>query len=119
MLPKRYLVEVAHEDGAVACARVVDVFLQSGSHFLTHADWGCKDGEHKALMVIEADSREEALHVVPPAFRGRAKVLLLHRFSPAEIGKILRYHAPAWRRLPSQQGDGAHAPNSAGLSASR
>lgn len=119
MRPERYLVEVSHDVGAVACARVVDVFLQSGSHFLTHADWGCKDGEHKALLVVEADSREEALHVVPPAFRFRAKALLLHRFSPAEIQGILRRYAPARLRPRLPGGEGAQAPNSAGLSASR
>ena len=36
----RFLIEVPHEAERVACARVVEVFLKTGSHFLTHADWG-------------------------------------------------------------------------------
>ncbi|HYX20866.1 MAG TPA: hypothetical protein VFA98_08480 [Thermoanaerobaculia bacterium] len=39
----RFLIEVPHEAETVACARVVDVFLKSGSHFLSNADWGCRD----------------------------------------------------------------------------
>ena len=39
-MPK-FLIEVAHEPEVIACARVVEVFLKSGSHFLTNADWGC------------------------------------------------------------------------------
>jgi len=44
----RFLIEVPHEEETVACARAVKIFLESGSHFLTQADWGCKDGEHEA-----------------------------------------------------------------------
>lgn len=36
----RFLIEVPHEPEAVACARAVEIFLRTGSHFLTHADWG-------------------------------------------------------------------------------
>jgi len=54
----RFLIEVPHEEETVACARAVKVFLDSGSHFLTHADWGCKDGEHKAwLFMRTGDAR--------------------------------------------------------------
>ena len=65
----RFLIEVPHEEATVACARVVDVFLRTGSHFLSTADWGCKDGVHKAWMVVEVDSKDEARGIVPPAFR--------------------------------------------------
>jgi len=44
----RFLIEVAHDFNQLACARAVKVFLSTGPHFFTHADWGCKDGEHKA-----------------------------------------------------------------------
>ena len=36
----RFRIEVPHEAATVACARVVDVFLKTGSHFLSNADWG-------------------------------------------------------------------------------
>ena len=65
----RYLIEVPHEPEVQACARVVQVFLATGSHLLTHADWGCFNGVHSAWIIVDADSEEEARYVVPPAFR--------------------------------------------------
>lgn len=90
----RFLIEVSHEATTVACARTVDVFLKSGSHFLTHADWGCKDGEHKAWIVVDVDSRDEARAIVPPAFRSQAKVVQLNAFSMEEVEDLLRRHKP-------------------------
>ena len=34
----RYLIEVPHEAEEVACARVVEIFLKTGSHFVTHTE---------------------------------------------------------------------------------
>ncbi len=90
----RFLIEVSHEATKVACARAVEVFLKTGSHFCTHADWGCKDGEHKAWLVVEVDSRDEARAIVPPAFRSQAKVVQLNTFTMEEIDDILRHHKP-------------------------
>ncbi len=90
----RFLIEVPHEAATVPCARAVDVFLKSGSHFLTNADWGCKDGEHKAWMVVDVDSKQEARAIVPPVFRSQAKVVELCAFSVQEIEEILRQHKP-------------------------
>jgi len=88
----RFLIEVPHEETTAACARVVDVFLRTGSHFLSTADWGCKDGVHKAWMVVEVDSKEEARGIVPPAFRAQARVVQLNRFTREEIQQILHDH---------------------------
>ena len=72
------------------CARAVEVFLRTGSHFLTHADWGCKDGEHKAWLVIEVDTKDEARSVVPPEFRPSAKIVQLNAFTREDIEPALR-----------------------------
>ena len=88
----KFLIEVPHEGTEVACARVVDFFLKSGSHFLTRADWGCRDGEHKAWMLVDADSKDEARRIVPPPFRSKAKIVQLNTFSSEEIENILRQH---------------------------
>ena len=92
MASTRFLIEVPHEEEIVACARAVEVFLTSGSHFLSHADWGCSDGVHKSWMTVDAESREEALRLVPPAFRAQAKVVRLNAFTMQEIGQILGRH---------------------------
>jgi len=88
----RFLIEVPHEASTVACARAVKIFLRTGSHFLTHADWGCRDGVHKAWMVVDVETREEARAIVPPAFRRQATIVRLNAFSMTEIDDVLREH---------------------------
>jgi hypothetical protein len=88
----RFLVEVPHDPERVACARVVEIFLKTGSHYLTHADWGCKDGDHKAWIIADADNREEARSIVPAAMRSQAKIVQLNCFSMGEIEEILYQH---------------------------
>jgi hypothetical protein len=90
----RFLIEVPHEETTLACARAVEVFLKSGSHFLSNADWGCKDGEHKAWMVVEVESKDDARRIVPPAFRSRARIVQLNAFTMTDIEDILRHHEP-------------------------
>ena len=88
----RFLIEVAHEGTKRDCARAVDVFFRTGSHFLTHADWGCNDGEHKAWLIIDVASKDEARSVVPPEFRDRAKITGLNTFSRADLAAIQKRH---------------------------
>ena len=88
----RFLIEVPHEPEIVACAKVVQVFLTSGSHFLTHADWGCLDGDHRAWIIVDVDNREDARLVLPPAFRAQARIIGLNRFSMEQIDAILSHH---------------------------
>jgi hypothetical protein len=90
-MPK-FLIEVPHEEETLACARVVQVFLNTGSHFLTHADWGCMDGEHKAWIIVDVGSKEEARCILPPAFRAQAKIVGLTQFSMEQINEILTHH---------------------------
>jgi hypothetical protein len=88
----RFFIELEHEAESVACARAVQILLSSGSHFLTNADFGCRDGVHKAWMIIEAESRSEARNVLPPAFRGQARIVGLNKFSMEEIDELLLHH---------------------------
>ena len=88
----RFLIEVPHEAEQVACARVVEIFLKTGSHFLTHADWGCRDGDHKAWVIADVGSREEARSLLPPMMRSQAKIVQLNYFTIGEIDEILHEH---------------------------
>ena len=100
----RFLIEVPHEPELVACARAVEVLLKTGSHFLTHADWGCADGEHKAWIILEVADENEARFVVPPSMRREAKIVKLNYFASEEIDAIPRRH-----ELPAQQPNQWHA----------
>ncbi len=88
----RFLIEVPHEAGKVECARAVQILLSTGSHFLTHAEWGCLDGEHKAWLIMELESKQEARSILPPAYRSQAKIVKLNKFTMEEIEGILRHH---------------------------
>ena len=88
----RFLIEVPHENKKEACDRAVQVFLQTGSHFMTNADWGCSDGEHKAWFVAEVGTKEEARQILPPAFRLTAKIVELRKFTLADLGTTLGHH---------------------------
>ena len=44
---------------------------------MTHADYGCEDGEHKAWMIVELDDKAAARAVLPPAYRAQAKIVKL------------------------------------------
>jgi hypothetical protein len=85
----RFLIEVPHDDNAQACVRAIEAFHRTGSHFLTHADWGCQDGDHRAWVIVEVDSREEACNVIPPTLRPQAKVVKLNAFSATALEQLL------------------------------
>ncbi len=89
----RFLIEVPHNADKVACAQAIKVFLSTGSHFLTNADWGCMDGEHKAWIIIDGlESKEQASAILPSAFRSQAKIKQLTKFTMEEIDSILSNH---------------------------
>ena len=88
----RFLIEVPHEEEVVACAKVIQIFLNTGSHFVSHADWGCMDGEHKAWIIADVESKDEARSILPPAFRAQARIVQLNYFTMEEIEDILRHH---------------------------
>ena len=90
----RFLIQLPHDAETLACARFVKLMLTSGSHFLTHADWGCKDGEHNGWIVVDVDSREDARSILPPPFRAQAKVVALNYFTVEEQDEILNSHRP-------------------------
>jgi hypothetical protein len=91
----KFLIEVPHDPDTAACARVVHVFLTSGSHFLTQADWGCMDGDHRAWIIVDVANKQEAVAIVPPALRASARVVGLNQFSIDQIEPILKRHGSA------------------------
>jgi len=88
----RFLIEVPHDPDTVACARIVKTFFETGSHLVTKADWGCRDGDHRGWLVVEAADREEARSIVPLPIRGDARIIGLNRFTVEEIDEILAQH---------------------------
>ena len=93
-----YLIEVSHDNNKQECLNAMKIFLESGSHFLANAEWGCTDGEHKAIMVLNLDDKEQAKQIVPPLYRPKAKITKLRKFSMSDIEESLQYHQDKLRR---------------------
>jgi len=77
----RFLIESPHEPEE--CRKIVKNLYALG--YLYNCDWGCKAGVHKAWVTIEADSESQALWVVPPALRERAKAIKIVKFTPEMV----------------------------------
>jgi hypothetical protein len=88
----RFFIEVEHEAEKVACARAIQTLFNTGSHFLTNADFGCRDGEHKAWIIVDVDNKEMARAILPVESRALAKIVQLNKFSAEEIDEIVKYH---------------------------
>jgi hypothetical protein len=90
-MPK-FLIELPHGSDKLECLHSVSVLLSSGSHFLRNAEWGCLDGVHKAWFFMDADSKDEALQIVPPVYRKDAIIHQLNKFKLEDIEELLKHH---------------------------
>ncbi len=90
----RFLIEVPHEAEVLACANAVKILLETGSHFLSHADWGCLDGVHKGWVTVDSETKEQARQMLPPSYGDRAVIVKLNKFSLEEIDEIIQHHKP-------------------------
>jgi hypothetical protein len=88
----RFFIEVPHEAETIACARAVEILLKTGSHFLSHAEWGCLDGVHKGWITVEAENKEQARNMLPPTYRHQATVVKLNKFTLEQIDQIILHH---------------------------
>ena len=77
----KYLIEVSQGSYEISNRRASYIFKRSGSHFVTHAEWGFLDGEYKAWLVAETENKREAMRILPSAYRQNARIILLEKFS--------------------------------------
>lgn len=85
----RFFIELSHRDEHDACVRALQAIEQFGSHFMTNAEWGCKDGTHAGWLIVELASRDEALQMLPPQYRQEARIVELNRFTREEIVSLI------------------------------
>lgn len=77
----KYLVESPHKQED--CGRVLRLIEAAG--YLTHFDWGCRDGVHCGWAIFEAESPLQALMAVPSFAREMARAIRLTNFEPEEV----------------------------------
>lgn len=80
-----YLIEAPHDKNEKACLTAIRVFMESGSHFLANASWGCRDNEHKAWLIVDVDTREQAIQILPPLYRKNAKITQLFQVTRKDL----------------------------------
>ena len=77
----RFLVISPHTQGD--CVKALKEIHAIG--YITHFEWGCKDGDHTGWLMIEAENAQQAMMVVPAMQRHTAKAIKLVKFSPQDI----------------------------------
>ena len=93
----RFMVESSHEREdpseplPALCLRALEEAVAQGSHYLTHAEFGCEDGVHKSWVFVDAEDKEDARRIVPPIGRATAIIVRVRQITPEEIRKL---HTP-------------------------
>jgi hypothetical protein len=80
-----YLIEIPHSGNMTECKQVIKLFVESGSHLLSNASWGCKDGVHKAWFISDFDNKEDVLKIIPPFLRHNATIVELTKFNKIDM----------------------------------
>ncbi|HXI04090.1 MAG TPA: hypothetical protein VNI57_13015 [Candidatus Saccharimonadales bacterium] len=86
----RYLIIVPHRDDKSGCVKALSALDSYGSHFVTNAEFGCSDGTHTGWLLADLESRAQAQQIIPPEFRGDAKIVELQKFTREEIHRLMK-----------------------------
>ena len=89
-----YFIEIPHSENTSECKQVIKLFVESGSHLLANAHWGCKSGVHKSWFISDFENKEEALRIVPPYLRNTANIIELTTFNKEDIAKFAEANRP-------------------------
>ena len=81
---KKFLV-ISNHSGP-DCVRALKETLAIG--YLTHFDWGCKDGAHTGWAVLEAENKAQAMMSVPTFLRDQATVVQLSQFHADQVAAM-------------------------------
>ena len=87
IIMEKFLIEIRNGGDSASCLRSIQSFLSSRTHFVTSVEWGCIEGEHKAWLIIKTGNREDAMRIIPAAYRQNAKITRLHKLTEKEINE--------------------------------
>ncbi len=86
---EKFLIEIRNGGDRATCLRSIQSFLSTRTHFVTSVEWGCIEGEHKAWLIIKTGNREDAMRIIPAAYRQNAKITRLQKFTGKEIDETM------------------------------
>jgi hypothetical protein len=79
----RYIIESPHTKEE--CLRALDEELEKGKDILGKFDFGCRAGDHTAYAVVDANSKNDALKLVPTFLQNKARVVEVDKITPEMI----------------------------------
>jgi hypothetical protein len=79
----RYLIESPHK--AEECLKALDEELEKGGDVLGRFDFGCKVGDHTAYAIVDVNTRNDALKLVPSFLQNSARILEVGKITPDMI----------------------------------
>jgi hypothetical protein len=86
---EKFLIEIKNGGDIASCLRSIQSFLSTRTHFVTSVEWGSIEGEHKAWLIIKTGNRDDAMRIIPSAYRQNAKITRLHKFTGKEIDETM------------------------------
>ena len=85
-----YLIKSRHK--TEDCLHALDEQLMHDVRSLEEFVYTCGEGEHAGYAVVEANSRDEAMTILPEVLRQEATVVKADRFTPDDVRS---FHAKA------------------------
>jgi hypothetical protein len=79
----RYIIESPHTKEE--CLRALDEELEKGKDILGKFDYGCRAGDHTAYAIVDANSKNDALKLVPTFLQNKARVVEVDKITPEMI----------------------------------
>ena len=76
---QRFLIESPHS--VEKCDQAIKDLHAAG--YLHHFEWGCKDNDHTAWAIVEAETLEDVRQIVPWYLRAQARIVRLVKFEIA------------------------------------
>ncbi len=80
---KRYLIQTPHK--AEDCLKALDEELAKGTDVLGKFDYGCMAGDHTGYAIVDANTREDAVKIVPTFLQSTARIVEVGKFTPDMI----------------------------------
>jgi len=70
----------------------MDQIVREDPEVFDLVEFTCLSGDHRAVAIVQAESEERALGLLPASRRSRSKATLLSRFTPEDIRKAHEEH---------------------------
>ena len=79
----RYIIESPHKPEE--CLKALDEELVKGTDVLGKFDFGCKVGDHTAYAIVDVNTKDDALKLIPSFLQKSARILEVGKITPDMI----------------------------------